>query len=200
MQSELTKAANAFSRKYRAAHSSQSSAEVCAMDILYENRFGIGLMLIGAAFGFVTAILASHPTILWILAAVCFFSGAYLCLWQYLQTRSDSQIAFRLRDRVQRLLDKIGEEPKIKYQIPEKEWNERLQAWRTHKLKLVHTFRRRHLPQIQDFIHRLGEKGITDQPLNIMIDHDPQDYAAIKEIVDRLSTLGSRLRNKNPLS
>jgi len=166
------------------------------MEFFIENRLGIGLMFIGAGLGFVTAILASHPIILGIMAGACFLSGFVLCLWPYLRKESDSQLALRLRDQVQKLLDDIGEEPKIKYQIPEREWNTRLKDWGEHKLKLVHRFRRRLLPKIQDFIHRLGERGFTDDPLNIMIDHDPQDYAAIKEIADRLSVLGSRLRKK----
>jgi hypothetical protein len=166
------------------------------MEFLIENRVAIALMLIAAALSFLATILASHQLILSILAAVCFLGGLFLFLWPHLRKESESQIAFRLRDDTQKLLDEIGEEPKIKYQIPEAEWNTRLETWKTHKLKLVHTFRRRHLPKIQDFIHRLGEKGITNNPLNIMIDNDPQSYAAIKEIADRLGIVGSRLKSK----
>jgi hypothetical protein len=169
-----------------------NAAGVCAMDFVAENRLGISLTLIGAGLGFLASILASHPVILSLLAGICFLSGLSLLLYPYLQRESDAQIALRLRNRVQRLLDDIGEEPKMKYQVPDKEWKARLEIWRKHNLQLVHTFRRRHLPKIQDFIHRLGEKGITDDPLNIMIDNDPKDYAAIKEIVDRLGILGSR--------
>ncbi len=166
------------------------------MEFIAENRLAISLMLIGAGLGFLAAILAFHPIILGVLATLCFLSGLLLLLYPYLRTESDAQVALRVRNQVQRLLDDIGEEPKMKYRVAEKEWNAQLEVWRKHKLQLVHTFRRRHLPKIQDFIHRLGEKGTTDNPLNIMIDNDPKDYAAIKEIVDRLGILGSRWKDK----
>lgn len=166
------------------------------MRFIAENRAGISLMLIGAALGFLTAILASHPIILGALAIICFVSGMGLLLWPYLRRETDSQTALRLRNQLQKLLDDIGEEPRIKYQIPDVEWKRRLELWRKYNLRLVHTFRRIHLPQIQDFIHRLGEKGITDDPLNVMVDRDPRDYAAIKEIVDRLGILASRLNER----
>jgi hypothetical protein len=158
-------------------------------------RWGVGLMLIAAALGFLSQILASQKTLLLVLCVAFFVSGVLVLIWPYLRKESDLKVALRLRNQLQKLLDDIGEEPKIKYGS-EKEFSAQLEKWRKHKLQLVHRFRRRHLPQIQDFIHRLGEKGITDAPLNIMIDKDPKDYAAIKEITDRLSVIASRMANE----
>lgn len=141
--------------------------------------------------------LAPYRLPLLILCILFFVAGIIIIIWPYIKKETDLQIALRLRNQLQTLLDEIGEEPKIKYVgISEKAWNEQLEKWRKHKLQLVHKFRRRHLPKIQDFIHRLGERGITDNPLNIMIDHDPQSYADIKEITDRLSIMIGRMSKK----
>ena len=149
-------------------------------------------MFIAAALGFLSQILASQKTLLVVLCLAFFVSGVLVLSWPYLRKESNIQVILRLRNQLQKLLDNVGEEPKINYGS-EKEFNAQLDKWRKHKLQLVHRFRRRHLPQIQDFIHRLGEHGITDNPLNLMIDKDPKDYAAIKEIADRLSVMASRM-------
>jgi len=163
---------------------------------LSNQREGISLMFIGAALGFLTQILASHQTLLWVLCIGFLVSGVIVLIWPYLRNETDLTIILRLRDQVQRLLDEIGEEPKLEYRSTDMEWQLQMENWKKHKLQLVHKFRRRLLPKIQDLIHRLGEQGRTDDPLNLMIDNDPQDYAAIKELADRLSLMASRDRQQ----
>lgn len=157
-----------------------------------ENKIGLALMFIGAAISIVGG--AFGKTAAAIAGGICFAIGVGILCWKPRGARqANSRVARKLRNQLQTLLDEIGEEPKIIYSVPDKVWNERLEKWKQHKLQLVHKFRRRHLPKIQDFIHRLGEQGMTDEPLNLMIDNDPQSYEAIKEIADRLTILASRL-------
>lgn len=157
-----------------------------------ENKIGLALMFIGAAVGIIGGAFGKTTAI--IVGSICFVVGIGILFWKPREPQqANSRIARKLRDQLQALLDDIGEEPKIRYSVPNDTWNQQLEKWKKHKLQLVHKFRRRHLPKIQDFIHRLGEQGTTDEPLNLMIDKDPQSYEAIKEITDRLTILASRM-------